>query len=321
MGGMPAEVADMKIGVVFPGQGSQEAGMGKEMASAFPAAAELLALGETATGIPLREMCFDAPLDALTRTEVCQPCVFAVGLLCWAVCEPILQRHEVLLAGHSLGEYTALTAAGVFAPADAFRLVQRRAAAMEQASSLVAGGMLAVLGRSEDEVRQMTSGHPGVFVANLNAPEQVIVAGAAQPLDAFAAEMRAQRVRIVPLKVSGPFHTPLMAPAAKELAMALDRTPIATARMTVYANCSGLPQTRPDEIRDNLLRQLVSPVRWVDIVQRMTEAGVGLFVELGPKQVLCGLISKIVPDIPCLSVNGPASFDALREFLAEGARC
>jgi len=181
--------------------------------------------------------------------------------------------------------------------------------------------MLAVLGKTEEEVRNLLREHPGVFIANINAPGQIIVAGTRDPLEGFARDMRQKQVKTVPLRVSGPFHTPLMEPAVADLKQALADVHISPARAPVYANCTGQPETQPDVIAQNILSQLTGPVRWVETIQRMADAGARLFVEVGPKQVLSGLIARILPGASCINVSGPDSLEKLRLLLAGGEPC
>lgn len=304
-----------KTAVIFPGQASQYVGMGRDFLEQYPVAREILEVGEETTGLPLKNLCLNGPLEELTRTLVCQPAVFGVSLLCWEVLKRQMPVLPAAVAGHSLGEYTALTTAGVFSVRDGFAVVKRRAEIMEEISSRANGGMLAILGNSTVEVTRLLADFPGLEISNINAPQQIVVAGNKEELDRFSVFLQKRKVKARPLKVSGPFHTSLMEPGVSGLAEALDRVAVADPVYPVYANYSAQKVEKAAGAKEALLSQMVRPVRWVECVENMVRDGVEVFVEVGPGTVLKGLVGKIVPQIPVLNVENSQSLEETLEFL------
>jgi [acyl-carrier-protein] S-malonyltransferase len=286
-----------RLAFVFPGQGSQYAGMGKDLAAAFPEAREVLARADAALGEPLSELCFAGPEERLKLTANTQPAILVVSLAAHAVLAARGVRPEGV-AGHSLGEYSAIGAAGGLGVEDLVRIVRRRGELMQEAVPLGVGAMAAVLGPPAHVVdaacAEASLADGIVVVANRNAPEQSVIAGHADAV-ARASTLLAGRgaKRVVPLPVSAPFHSPLMAAARAALAPLLEAMPFADVRCPLYNNVDARPVTRAAEVRDGLVRQVDAPVRWVELIERMTADGFDTFVEIGPGSVLSGLIRRI----------------------------
>lgn len=309
----------MDVVLLFPGQGSQKPGMGKDLAAAFPAAASVFAQADEALGEPLSALCFDGPADTLTLTHNAQPALLAHGLAAWAAVRDAIGGDVRAAAGHSLGEFTAYAAADALALPDAVRLVRRRGAVMYEAGLARPGAMAAVLGdtnRSIDEICAEASASPegGLVVpANYNSPGQVVVSGEVSGVErAMELAKQAGARRAVRLPVSGAFHSPLMAPAREAFGSALQGTTIADPSVPVYANVTADPVTTAPEARRLLLEQLTAPVRWIQLMERMVRDFPGaLFIELGPGSVLGGLLKKIAPAAQCVPCGAPADVDAL----------
>ena len=306
--------------LLFPGQGTQHVGMGKDLAAAFPAARETFEAIDEALGIPLSRTMWDGPADALQQTDITQPAIVAHSAAALAVVKDRL--GEVAgAAGHSLGEYSAYVAAGSLAPVSAARLVRRRGGLMQEAGTARPGAMAAVLGLATEKVlracREASSGEEIAVAANLNAPDQTVVSGD-PPAVARAGEQckAAGAKRVLPLKVSGAFHSPLMAPAARGLAAELDAATFADPAFPVVANASARPVRSALEARRELTAQLTAPVRWVECVQSLAilaPEGGSRFVEIGPGTVLGGLLKRILPGAPYRSLGTAAEVE---RFLA-----
>lgn len=278
---------------VFPGQGSQAVGMGKALAAAEPAAAAVFAAADRVLGFPLSRTIFEGPAAALQATPNQQPAILAVSVAYLTV---LRERKELpapaFVAGHSLGEYTALVAAEALGFEDALRLVRRRGELMEAHG---AGAMAAVLGLAPEVVAAVAA-EAGAEVANFNAPEQTVVSGRAEAVEralALARERGAKRALLLP--VSGAFHSSLMGPVVEGMWPLLDATEIRPARVPLLGNVDARAISAPDDLRRELLAQIVAPVQWVNVVRAMTEAGVTTFYEVGPGKVLAGLIGRCAP--------------------------
>lgn len=310
-----------KTAFVFPGQGSQYVGMGQELAAVFPAAAAVLADAEAALGFPLRELCFHGPESDLNQTENTQPAVLAVSIACLKVLESSGVAAPALVAGHSLGEYTALVAAGSLDLLTALELVRRRGRLMAEAAPPGSGGMMAILGLEREQVEEvcrLASGPETVVPANYNCPGQVVVAGHNTALDrADALARQAGAKRTVRLKVSGPFHSPLMRPAAEGLAAALAAVTVRDPVVPLVANISGDYVQTSVGVRKALVSQVCGAVRWEDSILRMIEAGVTTFVEIGPGRVLSGLIRKTAPAVRVMHVEDRNSLENTLAYLRE----
>jgi [acyl-carrier-protein] S-malonyltransferase len=284
----------MTHAVLFPGQGSQHVGMGADLFDARP---DLLgAAADEVLGWSLRAMCLDGPEEALTRTEHAQPALFALAFALWTELEDRI-AVPAAAAGHSLGEYTALAAAGAVAYPDALALVAERGRAMAAAADIEPSGMAALIGADADAAEAIVAARRAdggrLWVANLNAPGQVVVAGAAVDIEWIVTEARSVGVRrAIPLAVAGAFHSPLMEPAAARLGAALESVSFADPRFQVWANATAAPYGT--DVAATLVAQLTSPVRFAASLGAMADSGVDVFVHVGPGDVTAGLAKRSV---------------------------
>lgn len=302
--------------LLFPGQGSQAPGMGKDLAERFPAARELFEAADAAVGAPLSALCFDGPADELTRTDNAQPALLTHGAAAWAVVRERLAPFVVAAAGHSLGEFTAYHAADALPFAEAVRLVRRRGTLMLEAGTRRPGAMAAVLGTPtttiEEICREATLGAGLVVPANYNCPGQVVISGEVAGVERAMELVKVASAKAKRLNVSGAFHSPLMEFAVPGLAEALDTAVFADARFPVYANVSAQPVTDAALARRLLREQLTAPVQWARTIESLAELHPdALFVELGPGTVLQGLVKKIAPGVAVASCATGADVDAL----------
>ncbi len=286
----------MKTAFLFPGQGSQYVGMGEELHRNYPVVRRILTRADEVLGFSLTRLCFEGPREELQKTANTQPAVFAVSIACFEVLREKGITPDVV-AGHSLGEYTALAVAGAFSFEDGLRLVRRRGQLMQEAVPLGTGGMVAVLGLEREALKEIVAeaGRAGVInPANFNCPGQVVLAGEMPALErAVDLAKQAGAKKCVPLSVSGPFHSSLMRNAGERLAQALDGIEIRDPQTPVVANVDGRFLTAAAEVKAALVRQIYSPVRWEEGIQALIGAGVRTFVEVGPGKVLSGLVKKI----------------------------
>ena len=308
---------------VFPGQGSQAVGMGQALAEAFPAARELFEEVDEALKQRLSKLMREGPESELTLTENAQPALMAVSLAALRVLEREMGHRladvAALVAGHSLGELSALAAAGAFTVSDAARLLKRRGQAMQRAVPMGEGAMAALIGADLEQAESIAkdAAQGGVCAtANDNAPGQVVVSGHARAVEraiALATERGIKRSIMLP--VSAPFHCPLMQPAAEELAEALAEIPILPPVVPLVANVTAAPVKDPETIRRLLVEQVTALVRWRESVLTMKEAGVDAVVELGTGKVLSGLVKRIDRDLTAVSVGTPVELEALAKTL------
>ncbi len=306
-----------KLAFVFPGQGSQAVGMLAELASAYPAVSDTFAEASAALGFDLWQLVQAGPADQLNLTHNTQPAMLAAGVAVWRVWQQQGGPAPQVLAGHSLGEYSALVAAEALDFADAVRLVAERGRLMQAAVPKGAGAMAAILGLDDDQVRAAcVAGAAGEVVepVNFNSPGQVVIAGDASAVGrAVEAAKAAGAKRALLLPVSVPSHCALMQPAAEQLAERLAATTVRAPRIPVLHNVDVAATADADGVRDRLARQLYSPVRWVETVQRLAADGVTLVVEAGPGKVLAGLSKRIDKNLESLAVYDPATLAAALE--------
>ncbi len=299
---------------VFPGQGAQAVGMGADLYNDFDLARRTFDEANAELGFDLARLCFEGPEETLTATEHAQLAILtmSVALLRIVRAEALLPAPS-LVAGHSLGEYSALVAADALTFADALRLVRRRGELMAQASE---GTMAAVIGLDLEPLQAIcasVSDHGPCVVANQNAPGQLVISGSIAAVQAAGEQARAAGAkRIMPLKVSAAFHSPLMHTAAQQLALTINSTPISPASIPVVANTDAQPISSPAELRQELAAQVEAPVRWISTIETCSAHGVTSIVELGPGAVLSGLVKRIAPSIERRSINTSASIHELQ---------
>lgn len=286
----------MSKAYIFPGQGSQFPGMGKALYERSAEARELMDKANDILGFPITDIMFGESAEDLKATRVTQPAIFIHSVVL-ALCSGL--ETPAMVAGHSLGEFSALAAAGAMSFEDALRLVAVRASAMQKCCEQVPGSMAAIIKLPTETIEEVCASCSGIVIpANYNSEGQVVISGEAEAVaEACKKMMEAGAKRALPLPVSGAFHSPLMEPARLELAEAIDKTPFQAPACPVYQNVTALPSSDPEVIKANLLKQLTSPVRWTQTVQNMVADGADYFLEIGPGTVLQGLVGRIAPDV------------------------
>ena len=292
----------MSKAYVFPGQGSQFPGMGKALYERSEEARGMMDKANEILGFPITDVMFGESAEDLKATRVTQPAIFIHSFVL-ARCSGL--ETPAMVAGHSLGEFSALAAAGAMDFEDALRLVAVRASAMQKCCEQAPGAMAAVINLPAETIEEICASCTGIVIpANYNSDGQVVISGEAEAVAEACAKMKeAGAKRALPLPVSGAFHSPLMEPARLELAEAIDKTPFQVPVCPVYQNVTALPTTDPAVIKDNLLRQLTSPVRWTQTVRNMVADGADNFLEIGPGTVLQGLVHRIAPEIPTEGIS------------------
>lgn len=309
-----------KLAFVFPGQGSQYVGMGKEIADKFPEAANVFAEADRVLGFSLSRLCREGPEEELKKTFNTQPAILTTSIACWKV----LDSHGIVpdfVAGHSLGEYSALVAAGALELSEAVGLVHFRGQAMEKAVPFGEGTMAAVLGIDQKqaiELCRLAGAYGTVEPANFNCPGQIVIAGstpAVQKAVEIAKSLGAKRAIL--LSVGGPFHSSLMAPAREAMATRLKTARLSDARVPVVANVHGKSITQKDDLISALVDQVNSPVLWEESVRNLSLAGVDIFIEIGPGKVLGGLIKKTIKNAKILNVEDVSSLENSLALLKE----
>lgn len=291
----------MKTAYVFPGQGAQFTGMGKDLYERDPAAKELFDSANEILQFDLRGIMFSGSAEELKQTRVTQPAIFVHSV---AVAKCIPGFHPDMVAGHSLGEFSALVANGALSFADGLKLVYQRAMAMQKACELQPSTMAAILGLEDVVVEEICASVPEeiVVAANYNCPGQLVISGSVRGVEIACEKLKAAGAkRALPLQVGGAFHSPLMEPAREELAAAIRSTRFSTPVCPVYQNATARPALEVADIQENLIAQLTAPVRWTQSVQCMTADGAARYIECGPGKVLQGLIKKISPAVEAVS--------------------
>jgi len=309
-----------KIAFVFPGQGSQTVGMGKEFYEKYDVAKKIFKAADESLGFSIMDMCFNGPEESLRLTANTQPAILTISV----ICHEILKEHGILpeiVGGHSLGEYSALVAAGVLKFEDAVCLVNKRGAFMQEAVPVGQGGMAAVIGLDRNviiEICEKVSKDNLVQAVNFNCPGQVVIAGTTKGVEQASELLKeAGAKKCVILPVSAPFHSALMKPAADKLAVELDKVTIADALIPVVTNVTGTILTKATEIKASLIAQAASPVKWEDCVAEMKNFGADIYVEVGPGKVLNGFNKRIDKTLKSLNVENLESLQKTLDYFKE----
>jgi [acyl-carrier-protein] S-malonyltransferase len=306
------------IAFLFPGQGSQAVGMGKDLAKKYPLARQTFEEADEALGMNLSQLCFEGPEDQLRLTEITQPAILTVSVAAWRVLNEKGVKPD-FVAGHSLGEYSAHVCAGTISFADAVRTVRNRGRYMQEAVPVGTGSMAAILGMNMDAVAGVcgdaTQGEV-CELANINSPEQIVISGHVAAVERgakLADERGAKRAKVLP--VSAPFHCSLMQPAQDRLAADLQALSFAQPRVPVISNVYARPIEDAESAREALVRQVTGSVKWSESMQWLAAKDVSTFIEVGPGKVLCGLMRQIDRSRKCLNVEDEASLQKTMEFL------
>ena len=310
-----------KMAFLFPGQGAQYVGMGKELAAQYPEARAVFAEADEALGMPLSRLCFEGPEEELHLTVNTQPAVVVTSLACLAVFQKKLGERAAAVAGLSLGEYSALVAAGSLSCGTAVTLVRKRGEYMQEVVPPGKGAMTAIIGLDREEVIRLcreAAAYGVVAPANFNCPGQVVISGEKNAV-AKARDMarKAGARRVIDLPVSAPFHSPLLKPAGEKMARELEQAPLEDARLPLVANVSAAYLTRKEEIKGALVKQVSEPVLWEETLRRLARDGVEIFVEIGPGRALSGFVRKTVPGATTLNVDDPTSLARALDQLEE----
>ncbi|HEY0407668.1 MAG TPA: ACP S-malonyltransferase [Pyrinomonadaceae bacterium] len=311
-----------RLAYIFPGQASQYAGMGKDLAQNFAAAREVFEEADAALGFSISAMCFEGSAEELQLTENTQPAILTVSVAVLRAMQAEGLPKPDYVAGHSLGEYSALVAAGALSLADAARTVRARGRYMQEAAPHGSGAMAAVMGAELGTLMEICNEAQEGDVctpANINSASQIVIAGHAAAVDRAIELLKERGIkRAIRLKVSAPFHCALMMPAQERLAADLEKLEFRDLQMPLVTNVDAAAITDGAEARDALVRQVSSPVRWQETIELLLQEGVGTFVEVGPGKVLSGLVRQIQREAICLNVEDAASLNAARERLAAG---
>jgi [acyl-carrier-protein] S-malonyltransferase len=302
---------------LFPGQGSQYVGMGHDLYEADAGVRDLFQQAEEITGLPLTRLIFSGPMEELTLTLNLQPAITLVNLCLYQALAAAGALPQAV-GGHSLGEYSALYAAGVLSAPDALAAVRERGRLMHREAEKHPGAMAAVIGLTPEKlaglVRPVAQQGP-IALANFNTPEQTVISGSPEMVARAGNLAKAEGGRVIPLKVSGAWHSPLMEGADEDFAAFLARLDFKAPRLPIYLNATGRPENDPGRLRQAMARQLTSPVRWADLIINLKAAGVDTWVEVGPKTVLTGLVKKILPQEPAENFYNVENREGLENFL------
>jgi [acyl-carrier-protein] S-malonyltransferase len=304
----------MTIAYIFPGQGSQAVGMGSNLAENFPEAREVFQEADEVLGFSLSSLCFNGPAEALQLTENTQPAILATSIAAYRALLSAGFPNASYVAGHSLGEYSALVASNSLSLSDALQIVKRRGRYMQEAVPVGSGAMAAVIGATLDTVESVCKEAAQGEVcspANINSQNQIVIAGSREAVERATQLLKSRGVRkVVPLNVSAPFHCELMKPAQDRLSKDLAQTEFNDLQIPLVTNVDVNLITRGDEARDALIRQVSSSVRWLETIEFLTQKGVTQFVEVGPGKVLSGLVRQINRDVTCLNVEDTNSLES-----------
>jgi len=308
------------IAYIFPGQGSQHPGMGRDLAENFPAARQVFEEADAALGFALSKMCFNGPAEDLQLTENAQPAILTASTAALRALQAEGVPAPYFVAGHSLGEYSALVAANALSLSAAVKIVRARGAYMQEAVPVGTGAMAAILGADMQTVKDVCDEAAQGEVcspANINSPLQIVIAGDTAAIDRALALLKERGAkRAIKLNVSAPFHCALMKPAQDRLANDLEKADFSDLAVPVVTNVDARPVVTGNEARQSLVRQVSQPVRWLESVEFLINQGVQTFVEIGPGKVLSGLVRQINRDVRCVNVEDTASLQAAREALA-----
>ncbi|MFG6118218.1 ACP S-malonyltransferase [Thalassobacillus sp. B23F22_16] len=309
-----------RVAFVFPGQGSQEVGMGKALYETYDEVKDLFEQADEELEVPLTKLMFDGPQDELTKTEHAQPAL----LINSAAIVSLLEKEgiePVMTAGHSLGEYSALVASKALKPLEAAALVHKRGQLMEHAYPTGKGAMAAVLGLDQDAIQNVLEGMKDdevVDLANINCPGQIVISGSKEGVDQASEQLKeAGAKRVLPLNVSGPFHSRLMKPASEDFSEALKNADLSDASIPVYANVTAEPVTDKQMIEELLIEQLYSPVRFQQILEKFVEQDIDAIVEVGHGKVLSGLVRKVKRRMKTFQIQDPETLQAFIEWYKE----
>lgn len=305
-----------KCAFVFAGQGAQSVGMGKDLAEKYPVCSELFAKADSALGFSLSKLCFEGPIEELTKSSNCQPAIFVMSVACLRALEQEIGAiHPVGYAGLSLGEWTALHAAGVLSFEDTVRILEARGRFMQEACDSRRGGMVSVIGMDIDKLEEIAS-QSGIQIANINSPGQIVLSGDIAGVEIakkLAEEAGAKKV--VPLNVAGAFHSVLMQPAADKLSAFLDAVPFNAAAVPVISNFTGKAHGSVDEIKKAMVSQVTGSVQWISCVESLKALEAESYLELGPGRVLSGLIKRIDTNAAVANIQDATTLEKAVAFL------